>query len=68
MHWIGIALLALGVGYLYTLWFSKIMAKVPGSNSKIAAAFFTGFILLAFVFLVSLVLDLLPGGLSPSRS
>lgn len=59
MHIVALALLALVLGFAYSLVFPRLQAAVPSSlqRGRIMSAFFTGaFILVAF-FLATLVLS-----------
>jgi hypothetical protein len=58
MHWFGLALLALVLGYVNAWVSPKIAAALPAAaqQSKIAQAFFNGAIILFAVFIAAFVL------------
>lgn len=64
MHWVLIALLALGAGFLYPILSGKLSSLVPGSltGNTIGQAFFTGAFILVTVMIVAFVLKLFAGG------
>jgi hypothetical protein len=63
MHWIVLAVLAIGAGFLYPLLSTKLQAFVPGSltGNAVGQAFFTGAFILLTVIVATFVLKLFFG-------